>query len=151
MVPTALTFVLCLLLTPLALRADPEADVRNAVTALARTSHAWETTVRQRFSSETREPRLNPNAPIEVRGRTDPETFTEITQQPTRDLPVPVTALFRGGEVVPEVFEGFEAHRQPDEAVDDADGHFTARDELFRHQEFALRLEFYACGVDFSR
>ena len=100
MVPTALTFVLCLLLTPLALRADPEADVRNAVTALARTSHAWETTVRQRFSSETREPRLNPNAPIEVRGRTDPETFTEITQQPTRDLPVPVTALFRGGEVV---------------------------------------------------
>lgn len=100
MVPTALTFVLCLLLTPLALRAEPEADVRNAVTALARTSHAWETTVRQRFSSETREPRLNPNAPIEVRGRTDPETFTEITQQPTRDLPVPVTALFRGGEVV---------------------------------------------------
>lgn len=100
MVPTALTFVLFLLLTPLALRAEPEADVRNAVTALARTSHAWETTVRQRFSSETREPRLNPNAPIEVRGRTDPETFTEITQQPTRDLPVPVTALFRGGEVV---------------------------------------------------
>ena len=100
MAPSTLTFVLGLLLAPLVLRADPEAQVRDAVTALARTSHAWETTVRQRFSSETREPRLNPNAPIEVRGRTDPETFTEITQPPTRELPVSVTAVFRGGEVV---------------------------------------------------
>ncbi|MBL9212024.1 MAG: hypothetical protein JNL92_16320 [Opitutaceae bacterium] len=100
MVPAKLTLTLCLLFALPALRADPEADVRDAVTALSRASYAWETTVRQRFTSETREPRLNPNAPIEVRGRTDPQTFTEITQLPTRDLPVPVTAVFRGGEVV---------------------------------------------------
>lgn len=100
MAPVKLTSFLCLLLLPLALHADPERDVRDAVTALSRTSYAWETTVRQRFSSETREPRLNPNAPIEVRGRTDPQTYTEITQLPSRELAVPVTAVFRFGEVV---------------------------------------------------
>lgn len=100
MAAAKLTFTLCLVLAPLALRADPETDIRDAVTALSRTSYAWETTVRQRFSSETREPRLNPNAPLEVRGRTDPQSYTEITQLPTRELPVPVTAVFRGGEVV---------------------------------------------------
>jgi len=100
MATAKLTLILCLLFAPLALGADPESDVRDAVTALSRSSYAWETTTRQRFSSETREPRLNPNAPIEVRGRTDPPTFTEITQLPTRELPVAVTAVFRGGEVV---------------------------------------------------
>lgn len=112
------TPVLCLLLLPLALRADPESDVRDAVTALSRTSYAWETTTRQRFSSETREPRLNPNAPLEVRGRTDPQSYTEIIQLPTRELPVPVTAVFRGGEVVGLTPSGWQRRTEMRPAAD---------------------------------
>lgn len=72
MAPSRLTLALALLVAPLALRADPESDVRQAVTALARSSYAWETTVRQRFTSESRDLRPDPNAAIEVRGRVDP-------------------------------------------------------------------------------
>jgi hypothetical protein len=92
--------ILFLLLVPRASIADPEKDVRDAVTMLARSSYAWETTVRQRFTGDTNEPRLNPNAPIDVRGKVDLNGYTEITQMPTRDLEVPVTAVFRGGDVV---------------------------------------------------
>lgn len=95
-----LTLVLALLVAPLALQADPESDVRQAVTALARSSYAWETTVRQRFTSESRDLRPNPNAAIEVRGRVDPQGYTEITLQPSRDLAAPLTAVFLAGDVV---------------------------------------------------
>jgi hypothetical protein len=89
-----------LLLFPLTSPADPESDVRDAVSVLARESHAWETTVRQRFSGETTEPRLNANAPIEVRGRIDPNSYTEITLMPSRELAVPVTAVIQTGDAV---------------------------------------------------
>jgi hypothetical protein len=94
------TLTLVPLLFPLTCRADAESDVSAAVSALARTSYAWEKTVPQRFSGESTEPRLNLNAPIELRGRTDPESFTEITLLATREMPVPVTAVFRMGDVV---------------------------------------------------
>ncbi len=81
-------------------RAEPEAEVRAAATALARTSHAWETTARQRFTSESRDFRPNPNATIEVRGRTDPEGSTQITVLPSPDIPVEIVAVFRAGDVV---------------------------------------------------
>ena len=84
----------------LTLRADPEDDVRRAVSELARHSYAWETTVRQRFSGETTEPRVNLNAPVEVRGRVDPDGYAEVTLMPSRELAAPVTAVFRQGEVV---------------------------------------------------
>lgn len=100
MVPAKPTLVLALLFAPLALRADPEADVRQAVTALARSSYAWETTVRQRFTSESRDLRPNPNAAIEVRGRVDPQGYTEITLLPSRELAAPLTAIFQAGDVV---------------------------------------------------
>lgn len=95
-----------LLLVPV-LRADPAADVRAAATALARSSYTWETTVRQRFTSESRELRPNPNAPVEVRGRTDPDGYTEITLLPSRELALPVTAVFRGGDVVGQTPAGW--------------------------------------------
>jgi hypothetical protein len=91
---------LVLVLSPLMSRADPETDVRNAVSDLARTSYAWENTVPQRFSGESTEPRLNPNAAIEARGRIDPGSYTEITLMPSRELAAPVTAVFRMGDVV---------------------------------------------------
>jgi hypothetical protein len=93
-------FTLFLILLPLTLIADPGDDLRDAVTALSRTSYAWETTTRQRFNAEAAEPRLNPNAPIEVRGRIDPDGYTEFTQLPSRELPVPVTAVLREADVV---------------------------------------------------
>jgi hypothetical protein len=89
-----------LVLLALTLRADPESDVRHAVSELARTSHAWETTVRQRFSGETTEPRVNLNAPVEARGRVDPGGYTEMTLLPSRELATPVTAISWQGEVV---------------------------------------------------
>lgn len=89
-----------LILFPLTLGADPGDDLREAVTALSRTSFAWETTTRQRFNGEVAEPRLNPSAPIEVKGRVDPEGYTEFTQMPSRELPVPVTAVLKQAEVV---------------------------------------------------
>ena len=85
---------------PLTATAEPETEIRDAVSALARTSHAWETTTRQRFTSNSTEPRLNPQAPIEVRGRFDPEGYTEITFPASRELAAPVTAVFRMGDVV---------------------------------------------------
>lgn len=80
--------------------AEGDEAARGAVTALARTSYTWETTARQRFAGETTTPRLEGNAPVEVRGKVDPNGCMEITLGPTRDLPVPVTALFRMGDVV---------------------------------------------------
>ena len=94
------SLALLLVLFPLISRADPESEVRNAVSELARTSYAWETTVPQRYSGETAERRLNPNAPVEVRGRVDPNSYTEITLMPSRELAAPLTAIFRMGDVV---------------------------------------------------
>ena len=87
-------------LASLAAHADPEHEVRDAVSALARTSYAWETTVRQRVQGETTEPRLNPNAPVELRGKVDPNGFMQITLHPPRELPVPVTVYSQLGEAV---------------------------------------------------
>jgi len=91
---------LWLVLFALTMRADPESDVRQAVSELARTSFAWETTVRQRFSGETTELRVNLNAPLEARGRVDPDGYAEVTLMPSRELAAPLTAIFRQGEVV---------------------------------------------------
>ena len=91
---------LFLIFLPLSLVADPAHDLREAVTALSRTSYAWETTTRQRFNGEAAEPRLNPNAAIEVKGKIDPDGYTEFTQMPSRELPVPVTAVLKQAEVV---------------------------------------------------
>lgn len=91
---------LFLILLPLTLVADPADDLREAVTALSRTSYAWETTTRQRFSAEVAEPRLNPNAPIEVKGKIDPDGYAQFTQLPSRELPVPVTVVLREADVV---------------------------------------------------
>ncbi len=97
-------FVRCLWLgaslAPGVALADPEADVRAAVSALARTSYRWETTVRQRFKGETAEPRLDANAPVATRGRSDPAGFTEIRLEPTREFAARITAGFRYGDAV---------------------------------------------------
>ena len=93
-------FSLILVLFPLLAAADPESDLREAIAVLSQTSYAWETTTRQRFSGETTEPRVNLNAPLELRGRIDPAGYAEITLLPTRELPVPVTAIFRDADVV---------------------------------------------------
>jgi len=85
---------------PLALRADPEADVREGVSALSRTSYAWSTTVRQRFRGESAEPRIDLNAPVELQGKTEPDGYTEITIMPSREFPAPVAAVFHAGDVV---------------------------------------------------
>jgi hypothetical protein len=88
-------------LGPLVALAEPQEDVRAAVVALDKTSYAWETTVRQRFSGETTEPKVDLNAAIEVQGKTDPSSFTEITLLPSRQgLAVPATAVSRTGDVV---------------------------------------------------
>lgn len=102
MIRPLLALPLALLTIGPILRAEPGADVRTAATTLARSSYTWETTGRQRFTSESRELRPNPNAPVEVRGRADPEGYTEITLLPSRELALPVTAVFRGGDVVGE-------------------------------------------------
>ena len=91
---------LCLTLYPLLAAAEPERVLRDAVAALSQTSYSWETTTRQRFTGETTEPRINLNAPLEMRGRIDPAGYAEITLLPSRELPVPVTAIFRDADVV---------------------------------------------------
>ncbi len=81
-------------------RAEGEAELRAAVDALARTSHTWETTVRTRFKGTTTDPRIDPNAPIEVAGEFDPDGWVRLVLQPSREVAVPVTALARSGDVV---------------------------------------------------
>jgi len=81
-------------------RAEGEAELRAAVEALARSSHAWETTVRQRFQGTTTEPRLDPGAAVEMRGAFDPAGWARFEIAPTRDLAVPVTVVARAGDVV---------------------------------------------------
>jgi hypothetical protein len=98
---TRAIFAVSLVLLPCVARADLAADVRNAVVALGNTSYAWETTVRQKFAGESTEPRLDLNGPLEIKGRIDPDTFTEITLMPSKQaLAVPVTAISRAGDVV---------------------------------------------------
>lgn len=95
--PLVVSFLLLLTCSALA---EPEAEVREAVGVLARSSYAWETTVRQRFNGEAAEPRPVANAAVEARGRFDPAGYTEITLLPTRELAVPATVVFRQGDVV---------------------------------------------------
>lgn len=117
--------VVLVALLPLAMRADPEDVVREAATRLANTSYRWETTVRQKFTADTAEPRLDPNAAVEVEGRIDPNTYMEITLRPSKQaLPVPVVAIFRSGNVVAKTPLGW-MHRsemrsapRPDRTVD---------------------------------
>jgi hypothetical protein len=116
----AFAFALCVL--PLVGSADPEGDLRAAMTALSRTSYTWETTTRQRFSGENTEPRLNPNAPIEVRGTCEPNGLTVVTLLPSRALAVPITAVFRQGDAVVQTPIGWlrrtEMRETPDQPVE---------------------------------
>lgn len=96
-----LRFALGLLgLVPLVGRSEPESELREALQALARTSYRWETTVRQRFNADNHTPRLDSKAAIETEGRHDPDGYTEITVKAPREVGVPVTVVFRGGDVV---------------------------------------------------
>jgi hypothetical protein len=87
-------------LLPLTALADVERQLRDAATTLARTSYSWETTTRQRFKGETTEPRLDPNAPVELEGKFDPKGFTQFTIRPSRELAVPVTTVWQHGDAV---------------------------------------------------
>lgn len=105
--------------------ASPEADARAALRALSHTSYAWETTVRQRSSGEAAELKLDPTAPIEVTGRTDPQGNTEVTLLGSRQsVDVPVRAVFKFGDAVGYTPLGWlrrtEIHDSPgpDRAVD---------------------------------
>jgi hypothetical protein len=92
---------LLFMLTSAAALADPETDLRAGIRVLGRTSFSWEVTARQRLSGEAVAPQLNPNAPLIVQGKHDPQTYTEITLLPSRDaLAVPVTAYFKHGDAV---------------------------------------------------
>lgn len=88
------------LLSPLGAFAGPEDDLRSAIDALFRSSYAWETTTRQRFGGESTEPRVNPNAPIETRGRFNAEGYTQATLLASRAFPVAVTAVTRQSDTV---------------------------------------------------
>lgn len=90
-----------------AARAEGEAELRAAVAALARTSYAWETTVRSRFQGATTAPRLDPRAAVETEGEHDGAGLTRFTLRPSRDLAVPVTALARSGDVVTQTAAGW--------------------------------------------
>ncbi len=92
--------VLSVILAGSSLRGEGEAELRAAVEVLARTSHAWETTVRQRFKGATTEPRLDPAAAIEVQGEFDPAGWVRLVLPPGRELAVPVTVIARSGDVV---------------------------------------------------
>lgn len=80
---------------------DPAAEVRAALNALGRSSYTWETTVRQRSSGDAASLSLQPNASLEVTGKTEVDGYIEITLLPSKQtLDAPVTAIFRSGDVV---------------------------------------------------
>lgn len=81
-------------------RAEPADDLRNAIDALARTNYTWATTTRQRFNGETTEPRINPNAPLEVQGKYETNGFIVITALSSRSFPVAVTVVTRQSDTV---------------------------------------------------
>lgn len=94
-------WVVCAAVLGAAVRAEGEAELRAAVEALARSSYAWETTARQRFKGTTTEPRIDPNAAVEVSGEYDPAGgWGRFVLASTRELAVPVTAVTRAGDVV---------------------------------------------------
>jgi hypothetical protein len=112
-------------LLPLTALADPESVVRDAINMLGGTTFAWETTVRQRFTGETSEPRLNASAPLESEGKFDPQGYSEITLSPSaKGVPVPVTAVFFRGDVVGSTPMGWKLRSEmrsvpgPDRTVD---------------------------------
>jgi hypothetical protein len=81
--------------------ADPEADIRAALRELGGTSYAWETTIRQRSNGEAANLSLNPNAPLEVTGKTEREGYTEVTLLPSKQtIDAPVTAFTKFGDAV---------------------------------------------------
>jgi hypothetical protein len=80
--------------------ADAEAELRAAVRALSQSSHSWETTTRQRFRAEAAEPRFSAKLPTAVEGKFEPDGYTEITLAASREVAVPVMAIFRKGDVV---------------------------------------------------
>lgn len=94
-------------LFPLMALAEADSDLRDAVAALTRTTYTWETTIRQRFRGDSTEPRLDLNAAIEVRGKTDPNGFTEITWPASREMTVPMTVVMRQGDLVAHTPEGW--------------------------------------------
>jgi hypothetical protein len=68
---------------------------------LGGTSYAWETTIRQRSNGEAANLSLNPNAPLEVTGKTEREGYTEVTLLPSKQtIDAPVTAFTKFGDAV---------------------------------------------------
>lgn len=96
-----------LALAPLATAQDAAEELRGLVTALARTSYTWETTVRQRFKGDTAGLRPAPDAPLAVQGKFAPAGYTQITLLPSRELPVPVTAVAWSGDAVAQTPDGW--------------------------------------------
>ena len=90
--------------------ADPAQEVRDAMNALVRVRHGWETTAREQFRCEYVQPRRDHQGAVEVRGAFEPSGLYAITLEPSRDVPAPVTAIFRAGDVVATAPNGW-VHR----------------------------------------
>ncbi len=88
------------LVAPESIKADEAAELRALISGLARTSYAWETTVRRKFGGTSTAPRFDPSAAVETRGESDAAGLTSVTLPPTRDVPVAITALTRHGDAV---------------------------------------------------
>src|SRR5687767_1090265 len=86
------------LLPKLADAQEEEREVREAVSALARTSYAWSTTVRERFKGETKEARGAGKAAVEVEGKFEADGLMQMTLPASREVPVALTAIFSGGD-----------------------------------------------------
>jgi hypothetical protein len=100
-------FLWALLFSPVAAVAEPERELREAVSAIARASYTWETTTRQRFKAESAAPRLETNAPVAVKGKTDGRGTVSVMHLAGREFPVPITAVFRDGDVVAHTPNGW--------------------------------------------
>ena len=101
------TTAVLLLVATTVLSSEPERIVQEAATALARTSYTWEVTGRLRFRGENPQPRLDPGAAAELRGRTAGHGLMQLTQTAGRELPAPVTVIVRDGDVVAETPAGW--------------------------------------------
>lgn len=88
-------------------RAEGRAEVMAAVRDLARTTYRWETTERQRVRSESAEPKLDRTAPVAAEGVMGPDGVWQLTLRGARSAGVPVTAVFRDGDVVAQTPSGW--------------------------------------------
>lgn len=88
-------------------RAEGQAEVMAAVRELARTTYRWEATERQRVRTESAEPKLDRNAPVAAEGVMGPDGVWQITLRGARNVGVPVTAVFRDGDVVAQTPSGW--------------------------------------------